>query len=442
MLSAALVLQHLLPAASPAPQPAVGAIYFGDWHVDVQHAELHGPNWTEFTLPIHATPRFPGHLQPNIPLSAPGFGMEPENAEDKPAAMSKKIDAAVAHGIDLFLFDWYWYASPKTPMIETDSQGPGGGTFLPGALENGFLQAPNKDKMKFALMWANQDWVDVHPAKRGWSNTYRTGPSATPKLPELLVFDGFMNSTVYNNAFAYIAKTYFTQPNYWRVPTKLANGSTADCAFFSFYQPEIITLGDKEAAVAAMDAFRAAAEAVGECLHLNHMGSRDDLIESRKANSISDYGWMKTVGASTFPETPYEEIVKGGLAAWQTKCAHYSTNFSIPYVPTISTAWDASPRTLPQDAFLKSNGYPWGSSWHSTPAQWTGALTKAKAFQEQRCPNAKAQFGWCPPLIINAWNEWSEGAYLEPDQRYGWAKLTAVQQVLGPGAAGASWWWW
>ena len=62
-------------------QPTAGAIYFGDWHIDTQHAELHGENWTEFTLPIHATPRFPGHLQPNIPLSAPGFGMEPENGE-------------------------------------------------------------------------------------------------------------------------------------------------------------------------------------------------------------------------------------------------------------------------------------------------------------------------------------------------------------------------
>ena len=155
-----------------------------------------------------------------------------------------------------------------------------------------------------------------------------------------------MNGTIYSNAFAYIAKTYFTQPNYWRVPTKLANGSTADCAFFSFYQPEVITLGDREAAVAAMDAFRAVTEAVGECLHLNHMGSRDELIETRKVNSISDYGWMKTVGARTFPETEYEEIVDGGLAAWQQKSDHYASSFSIPYVPTISTAWDASPRCV------------------------------------------------------------------------------------------------
>ena len=74
------------------------------------------------------------------------------------------------------------------------------------------------------------------------------------------------------------------------MPTKLANGTTADCAFFSFYQPEVITLGDKEKAVASMAAFRAAAEGVGECLHLNHMGGRDDLIATRGVSSVSDYG--------------------------------------------------------------------------------------------------------------------------------------------------------
>ena len=44
---------------------------------------------------------------------------------------------------------------------------------------------------------------------------------------------------------------------------------------------------------------------------------------------------------------------------------------------------------------------------------------------------ADAASSWCPPLIINAWNEWSEGAYLEPDQQFGYGKLKALQSVFG-----------
>ena len=50
----------------------------------------------------------------------------------------------------------YWYN-------ETSSFGPKG-LFQDGALEEGFLKAPNRAKMDFALMWASQEWMDVHPA--------------------------------------------------------------------------------------------------------------------------------------------------------------------------------------------------------------------------------------------------------------------------------------
>jgi hypothetical protein len=37
--------------------------------------------------------------------------------------MEKKIEAATANGVDMFLFDWYWYASPTlAPHIVPDLQ--------------------------------------------------------------------------------------------------------------------------------------------------------------------------------------------------------------------------------------------------------------------------------------------------------------------------------
>jgi hypothetical protein len=37
---------------------------------------------------------------------------------------------------------------------------------------------------------------------------------------------------------------------------------------------------------------------------------------------------------------------------------------------------------------------------------------------------------YCPPIIVNAWNEWSEGAYLEPDEVFGLKKLEIIKNVF------------
>ncbi len=52
----------------------------------------------------------------------------------------------------------YWFVQSDIKGGVGDTNG---GPFLDGALEDGFLKATNRGEMEFALMWANQDWVDV-----------------------------------------------------------------------------------------------------------------------------------------------------------------------------------------------------------------------------------------------------------------------------------------
>ena len=62
--------------------------------------------------------------------------------EADPKVMEMQIDEAVKHGVNVFIYDWYWY--DRRPFLEQ-------------CLDEGFLGASNNEKMKFYIMWANHD---------------------------------------------------------------------------------------------------------------------------------------------------------------------------------------------------------------------------------------------------------------------------------------------
>ncbi|MHB0857988.1 MAG: glycosyltransferase WbsX family protein [Anaerolineae bacterium] len=367
----------------------VAAYYFPQYHPDPRNDAWHGQGWSEWELVRRAEPRFPGHQQPRVPL----WGYEDESL---PEVMARKIDAAADHGLDAWIWDWYWYED---------------GPFLQRALEEGFLKARNADRLRFALMWANHDWLDIHPAKRS--------------SPPHLLAPGSVSLAAFETATEHMLRTYLGHPSYWRLEGGL---------YFSVY--EIVRLirglGGLEATRGALDGFRARTRAAGlGDLHLNAVvwglqvlpgelpiTDANALLGALGLDSVTSYVWVHHQRMDGFPTTDYRAYAERCLQDWPALAARYA----LPYFPNVTMGWDSSPRTVASDVF-GDTGYPFTSVLaNNTPDAFRAALLAARAhLLAQNGPRV---------LTLNAWNEWTEGSYLEPDTVHGLAYLEAIRDVF------------
>jgi hypothetical protein len=375
-------------------QYQVACYYFPNYHVDPRNEAAHGPGWTEWELVKRAEPRFAGHVQPRVPL----WGYEDES---DPTAMARKIAAAADHGIDVFLFDWYCYDD---------------GFFLERGLEQGFFNAPNNDRLKFAIHWANHTWINIHPAKL----------SARPHIDTPVLYPGTVTPETFGTVVRHTIGTYFKHPSYW-----LIDG----CPYFSFYElgKLVESLGNVASTRAALDDFRAQTRAAGfPGLHLNAVvwgqpilpgGSTPtnpkELVSDLGFDSFTSYVWIHHGGLDTFPETDYNDCRDHYMQYWE----RVETEFDIPYLPNVTMGWDPSPRTVQSDAYLNV-GYPFTPTLAgNTPVRFGETLERVKERLDRR--------SGLNIFTINAWNEWTEGSYLEPDTKYGMAYLEAIRNVFG-----------
>ncbi len=369
----------------------VACYYFPNYHVDPRNEEIHGNGWSEWELVKEARPRFKGHVQPKVPL----WGYTDEAA---PEAMAQKIDAAADYGVDTFIFDWYYYD---------------GRPFLQRALEQGFLRAPNRQRLKFALMWANHDWLDIQPK------------SLHKKVRVL--FPGVVTPEIFDNLTDYVIEHYFKQPNYWKID---------GAPYFSIYEIQTLSksFGDLDATAKALQRFRDKTRAAGfPDLHLNaviwgnpilpgetRVKNVSELIDFLGFNSVTSYVWVHHVRLPQFPQTPFD-FVRQKYFEYARKAIR---QFNVPYYPNVTMGWDPSPRCNQNDPF-EPQGYPFMATiGGNTPQAFKEALLEMKTFLQQQPPADRI-------VTINAWNEWTEGSYLEPDTVNGMKYLEAIKAVFG-----------
>lgn len=371
----------------------VASYYFGNYHPgDPRNTRNKGPNWSEWELVKAARPRFPGHAQPKVPQ----WGWTDES---DPKVMERKIAAAADHGIDAFIFDWYYYED---------------GPFLDRPIDHGFLKASNNSRLKFAFMWANHDWLEIQPYKR---NT-----------PHRTLYPGVVTPATFEKICDHVIRDYFLHPSYWMIDAK---------PYFSFYDLTKLleNFGSVPTARAALDRFREKARAAGlPGLHLNAVVWGQTILPAEKKpadtkqlvrdlgfDSVTSYVWIHHVDLPR-QVTDYNEVRDGYLAYWNEALR----TFDVPYLPNVTMGWDPSPRAAQEDEF-GNFGYPFTNTiGNNTPENFRRALeiTRERLLALPGSPRI---------LNINCWNEWTEGSYLEPDTVHGMNYLEAVRDVFRPG---------
>jgi len=369
----------------PGARAEVMAYYFPQWHRDPRNDDMLGDGWTEWDLLREATPRYPGHRQPKRPLWGETDESEPENA-------SRAVSAALDHGLTGFLVDWYWY----------DNQ-----PFLNGFLDRGLLNAERLESFRFALMWANHDWTELYPAQHANSTVLLPAPNTRYHAEK---------------AFDHILAHYLGHPSYWTVD---------GAPYFSIYDlPGLIRgMGGVAETASLLDKFRHRAQDAGLLgLHLNgvlnpSVPNPASLLTRLGFDSATHYTWWHHPDARyTFPTTEYQVAAEHAAVTWQ----RMADELPVPYFPNVTVGWDPSPRTTPWP-MDRDAGYPFTSILEgNTPESYGQALSSALELAN-KLPQPRA-------VTINAWNEWTEGSYLEPDTDHGYAYLKATANAIAPTA--------
>ena len=256
-------------------------------------------------------------------------------------------------------------------------------------------------------MWAN------HDAMGNMWNYHRY-------KNDTLLWKGVVDWDNYKIIVDRVINQYFKQPNYYKIDNK---------PVFSIYHLENLITSFKgiEGTIKALEYLRNEVKKAGfPDIHIQAIGRGDgkngvrlvgknfsegksinEIIALLKINSITMYNW-NSPGV-------LEDYLKYGEGAMKVR-AKWDSILTVPFFPCVSVGWDSSPRFHKQgkESVIHLN---------SNPETFASYLQKTRVYVDNHPNQPKL-------IVINAWNEWVEGSYLEPDMKFGYGYLEAVKNVM------------
>lgn len=282
--------------------------------------------------------------------------------------MQRQVELAKLYGISAFCFHFYWFGGKR--LLELPLQ---------NYLHNQDLELP------FCLCWANENW------SRRWDGSEN----------EILVAQA--HSPEDDIAFIRYLKQYFDDPRYLKVDGK---------PMLTVYRPGI--LPNMKETVARWRS------------EMSKMGFPGIFLIATNSFSFEDYESGGFDALSEFPPHGLRvpEIsdrveplgTTNAIFDYESVVERYEKESITPgkvVMPGIMPGWDNSARR-------PFAGYVFHGSTPALFERWLDASVK----RSKQNPSGQRM------VIINAWNEWAEGAYLEPDRRFGYAYLSACSSVV------------
>lgn len=343
------------------------AYFLPQFHAIPENDLWWGKGFTEWTNVTKAIPRFQGHYQPRLPGELGFYDLRYADT------LRQQVSLARRYGIGGFCFHHYWFGGKR--LLETPL--------------NNLLSMPELD-MPFCINWANENWT------RRWN-----GLDADVLIAQ-------KHSAQDDIDFATSIESIFSDPRYIRI-----NGRP----LLMVYRPGVLPNP-----IATIERWRG---------HFRKAGVEDPYIVMAQAYGEDDPRKYGMDAAAGFP--PHnagfdaarvggtlqllDKDFKGEAIRYEDMVEHALSNKPDEFrlFPGVCPNWNNEARK-PNKGFCVIGSTP------EAYGKWLeGACRTALEADE---PDERIVF-------INAWNEWAEGTYLEPDRHFGYAYLAETARVLG-----------
>lgn len=351
------------------------AMYLPQFHRVKENDEWWGEGFTEWTAVRSAEKLFDGHEQPRVPLNGNYYDLLQKNTMKWQAELMKQYD------IDGMCFYHYYFKK--------------GRKILEKPAEN-LLKWRDID-MPFCFSWANESWV------RSWSR-FSKGDSNSWSLKfekiECSNFDGVLLEQEYGDREAWKSH-YEYLSNFFKDDRYIKHDGMP---VFMIYKPlDIVCLK--------------------EMLDMWDNLSKQD-----------GFPGIYTIGTNAY--CPEKQGLKGSnlQEPQDTFRRFYSErtadNFGVQRIVNYTEAWEnLIAKDVPKGASL--GGFV---GYDDTPRRgFYGSVIKDRSpfvfYEGIKKLLIKAKKNKSPFVFINAWNEWGEGMYLEPDERFENQFLEAFKQA-------------